>query len=195
MLKSKNAWRQRGNLLLYLPSRPVKPQPCSPDWQEAPFVISKMYAWPCNAVIFDVTINEMSPTLPWSVAWISPVLPSSSHSSTFENMTWSPPFILSFRRCVCFITSTFGANMKNMKCLWNTSAFCANMSTPPGRGHSGWSLRGPQRHHCQCTCGRFLFLSALSHNSISISIWIDIAFYIQSKFHLRPHYFHFFTRL
>ena len=105
----------------------------------------------------------MSPTLPWSVAWISPVLPSSSHSSTFENMTWSPPFILSFRRCVCFITSTFGANMKNMKCLWNTSAFCANISTPPGRGHSGWSLRGPQRHHCQCTCERFFYFCRLFH--------------------------------
>ena len=61
MLKSKNAWRrQRGNLLLYLPSRPVKPQPCSPDWQEASFVISKMYAWPCNAVIFDLAIKNES---------------------------------------------------------------------------------------------------------------------------------------
>ena len=60
MLKSKNAWRQRGNLLLYLPSRPVKPQPCSPDWQEASFVISKMYAWPCNAVMFDLAIKNES---------------------------------------------------------------------------------------------------------------------------------------
>ena len=160
MLKSKNAWRQRGNLLLYLPIRPVKPQPCSPDWQEASFVISKMYAWPCNAVIFDLAIkNESYLALKCGMNQPCPSLFIALVHLWKHDLVTS---IYSLISALCFITSTFGANI----------------STPPGRGHSGWSLRGPQRHHCQCTCGRFLFLSALSHNSISISIWIDIAFYI-----------------
>ena len=153
MLKSKNAWRQRGNLLLYLPSRPVKPQPCSPDWQEASFVISKMYVWPCNAVIFDLAIkNESYLALKCGMNQPCPSLFIALVHLWKHDLVTS---IYSLISALCFITSTFGANMKNMKCLWNTSAFCANMSTPPGRGHSGWSLRGPQRHHCQCTCERF----------------------------------------
>ena len=152
-----------------------------------------MYAWPCKAVMFDLAIkNESYLALKCGMNQPCPSLFIALVHLWKHDLVTSIYSLIS-ALCVFHNINIWCKYVKYGMFMKYISILCKYI-------HSTWTwtfwMKPPRPAASSLSMYLWaVFLSALSHNSISISIWIDIAFYIQSKSHLRPHYFHFFTRL